>query len=369
MKPLVSIVIPHFERPGLLREAVASVFASSEQRFEIVIVDDGSREADWQAVSGLAGDRVRVLRREDGQKGPSRCRNLGLAASQADRVIFLDSDDWITPWCLAQRLEKAAEQPEVDCWVFPVLLFQKKPGDQNVLWNAMEDGTDAVIRFARSDPPWHTSSPLWKRAVLLDIGGFNEKVFYGDDTDLHMRALLLGKAPALFPEALPDAFVRRSDAPRITNTLDPALIASRRIRLDEGTRFLKQHPDGAVPLRTWEGQYFVEAEFLLFNQQPATGAISAVLNDWEAAFRPSWLRRLVVRGYFVLALASRRRVYLLLRLARRVAMKFLPADFFPRAGAFHRATAPARVMDAIRDSQGDEASAFPTLPYDILNRG
>ena len=345
--PLVSIIIPHFSRPGLLAEAVESVRASKAKCFEIIIVDDGSSVEDWRAVQLLSDKQTKVLQRLDGQKGPSRCRNLGLAEATGDHVIFLDSDDLMAPWCIEDRMNQVVLNPGADLWVFPVMLFNKVPGDMDLLWNAMTDVCDPVERFARSDPPWHTSSPLWKRESLLRLGGFNEEVFYGDDSDLHLRALVDGLIVRLYPEALPDAFVRRSEAPRITNDLSQELIESRRVRLREGTRFLKSRSGISRLLDWWEGQYFVEAEFLLFNRHRSSDALRAVLNDWEQTFSRPLRLRFAVQAYFSVALACRRHAYLVLRIARRVAMKVLPAGYFPTGGQYHSARAGDDAMKAL----------------------
>jgi hypothetical protein len=267
--------------------------------------------------------------------------------ARGDYIVFLDSDDIMTPWCLEERLKLALQAPEADLWVFPVMLFKKIPGDMDLLWNAMTGACDPVERFARSDPPWHTSSPLWKRESLLRLGGFNEEVFYGDDSDLHLRALVDGLIVRLYPEALPDAFVRRSEEPRITNDLSQELIESRRVRLREGTRFLKSRSGTSRLLDWWEGQYFVAAEFLLFNQHRSSDALRAVLNDLEQAFPRPLLLRFVVQAYFSVALACRRHAYLVLRVARRVAMKVLPAEYFPTGGQYHSARAGDDAMKAL----------------------
>jgi len=347
MPPLISIIIPHFARPGLLAEAVESVRVSTAKCFEIIIVDDGSSVEDWRAVQLLADEQTKVLQRLDGQKGPSRCRNLGLAEATGDHVIFLDSDDLMAPWCIEDRMNQVVLNPGADLWVFPVMLFKKVPGDMDLHWNAMTGACDPAERFARSDPPWHTSSPLWKRESLLRLGGFNEEVFYGDDSDLHLRALVDGLIVSLYPEALPDAFVRRSEEPRITNDLSQELIESRRVRLREGTRFLKSRSGTSRLLDWWEGQYFVEAEFLLFNQRCSSDAVRAVLNDWEQAFPRPLLLRFIVLAYFSVALACRRHAYLVLRVARRVAMKVLPAEYFPTGGQYHSARAGDDAMKAL----------------------
>lgn len=344
MFPLVSIVIPHFERPGLLAGAVTSIRASGGVAYEIVVVDDGSSEAAWMEVKSMEAGDLRVFRRVDGTKGPSRCRNIGLAMARGEYVIFLDSDDLMAPWCLGQRLMEVEKEPSRDLWVFPVMLFCRQPWDMDVLWNAMADERNDAVRFAGSDPPWHTSSPVWRKAPLLLLGGFNEAVFYGDDSDLHLRALVCGLEVGKYPDAIPDLFVRRSDVPRITNSMTDSLTSSRMERLREGTRFLRSQPGCGTLMKVWEGQYFSEAEFLLYNHASPKVAVRNVLNEWVKQFHPPLTRKLVVQGYFHVAVFFRRRAYLILRIARRLALRLLPPEFFPAGGQFQS----ARLSDQVK---------------------
>ena len=333
MNPLVSIVIPHFNRLELLLETIGPIRAQDYHNWEIIVVDDGSTDQEWNALQELATDRVRVLKRMDGIKGPSRCRNLGVAESTGNFLIFVDSDDILAPWCLSKRLQGVKESPAEELWVFPVMLFNQEPGDLSVCWNRLE-GDDDLQRFLRSDPPWHTSSPLWRRETFMAIGGFNEAVFYGDDADLHIKMLLKGVEYAKCQSYLPDAFIRRGNEQRITNSSSQSLLESRKARLREGTKLLREHKASPTDYGLWEGQYFVEAEFLLFNQDFSQKSISNILEDWEHDFCPTVLRKFTVKGYFRLAQATKRHLYLVLRIVRRLMKIFLPAEFFPEGGRF-----------------------------------
>lgn len=347
--PLVSLITPHFERAELLRETLASVRASTCSDWECLVIDDGSSAAVWDRVQAMAdGVRIRALRRESGRKGPSACRNLGLREALGDYVMFLDADDLLAPWCLEQRLAAARAHFDAALWVFPVLCFSESPGDSDQYWNTMDPAGDDLGRFLRSDGPWCVSSALWRREALGRIGGFNEAVCYGDDSHLHLRALLSGLQVRQFPQALPDVFIRRGAETRITNSPSSALVESRRVFLEEGTRLLREAAARPKYFKFWEGRYFVEAEFLLFNVAGSGAAIERVLADWQRHFRPGPGRRGVVRAYFRLALACRRRAYLALRVARRIAMRLLPPDYFPNSTPSRNAVAPAGTMNEVR---------------------
>ncbi len=347
MNPRVSVIIPHFNRSDLLEVAVNSVLASSERSFEIIIVDDGSTAEHVARASQLARENVRFLQRQGEPKGPSRCRNQGVAASAAEFIVFLDSDDVMASWCLEQRLQRADTAPAFDMWVFPAMLFDDVPGDRGELWNSMQNDTPPEIRFMQSDPPWHTSSPLWRRDAFIRTGGFNERVFYGDDSDLHMRALLEDVRVSLEAEALPDVFIRRSQVDRITNTPDSAASRSRPDRLREGTRYLRADPVLSRYLPIWEGQYFVEAEYALFNERDPARRIRQTLAQWDQDLHPVSGPPALAKAYFRIAIASIDRAYFVLRLARRAVMAVLPASFFATATDFQSIQATERVKKAL----------------------
>ena len=95
MTPFFSVVIPVYNRAAVLRAALQSVLAQSEQDFEIVVVDDGSAD-DPKATCDAFGDpRIRCIRQVNG--GGGAARNAGISAARGDFIAFLDSDDVFLP--------------------------------------------------------------------------------------------------------------------------------------------------------------------------------------------------------------------------------------------------------------------------------
>jgi glycosyltransferase involved in cell wall biosynthesis len=345
MPPDVSIVIPHYNRIPLIEKTLESVSASQSGTYEVIVVDDGSDPQQRRSLTSLSSANLRVVD-SDGMKGPSGARNTGAQEAKSDLLFFLDSDDLLAPWCLEQRLRFVRDFPENDLWVFPVLLFHDYPGDREILWNDMEGGDDAV-RFVQSDPPWHTSSPIWRRSAFLSLGGFNERIIYGDDSDLHLRALLAGLRIAKFRDALPDVFVRRSNDDRITSGMKPEIIESRLTRLSETSRLLRTRGFHSL-LDIFEGQYFVEAEFLLFNAATRNPDITRVLDQWRADFPASKYRN-IARWYLQLAIMMRNHAYFGLRIMRRVIRELLPATFFPTGGGIEATRADEKRMQQVHN--------------------
>jgi glycosyltransferase involved in cell wall biosynthesis len=109
MAPLVSVVIPTYNRAWCLAEAVDSVLAQDVRDFELIVVDDGSTDDTPRLLEGY-GEAIRVLRREN--LGVSASRNAGIAAARGGLIAFLDSDDlWLTGK-LRRQVEFFASHPE-----------------------------------------------------------------------------------------------------------------------------------------------------------------------------------------------------------------------------------------------------------------
>ena len=100
-------------------------------------------------------------------------------------------------------------------------------------------------------------------------------------------------------------------------------------------------------IECWAGQYFVEMEYLLFNKKHSSKHILDIVKAWAVEFRPSLMRRVTVQGYLYVAILSKDSIYILLRIARRVAMALLPATFFPRSCSFQQERISSSVIKDI----------------------
>src|SRR5215470_13884728 len=99
---LVSVIVPVYNRPAMLREAVESALAQTYRPIEIVIVDDGSTDDTASVAEDLGRtnkDIIKVVHRLNG--GPGQARETGRQAAQGEFIQYLDSDDLL----LRQKLE------------------------------------------------------------------------------------------------------------------------------------------------------------------------------------------------------------------------------------------------------------------------
>ena len=101
-KPLVSIIIPTYNRGWILNEAIDSVLAQDYKEYELIVVDDGSTD-NTREILDTYGQDILVLRQAN--KGVSAARNRGIAEAGGQLVAFLDSDDLWLPRKLSRQVD------------------------------------------------------------------------------------------------------------------------------------------------------------------------------------------------------------------------------------------------------------------------
>jgi glycosyltransferase involved in cell wall biosynthesis len=100
--PVVSVIIPVFNRSLQVKEAIDSVLAQTYEDFELIVIDDGSTDRVQEELQCYY-DRINYLRQEN--RGVSSARNRGIAEAKGDLIAFLDSDDLWQPAKLSVQVD------------------------------------------------------------------------------------------------------------------------------------------------------------------------------------------------------------------------------------------------------------------------
>jgi len=206
---MVSIIIPSFNRISIIKETLDSVQQQTYPNWECIIVDDGSTDGTLEKVKQYAKQdaRFRLYERDREPKGAPTCRNIGLSKAVGNYVIYLDSDDVLTPFCLEHRVKSFERYPDCDFLVFNAMLFNTSINDASFLWN-IETDEDDLQRFVKLDAVWQTSGPIYQKEYLLRMQGFREDLPFWQDFDLHLRCLFSGDVYKKCLDAKPDYYIR-----------------------------------------------------------------------------------------------------------------------------------------------------------------
>ena len=118
--PRLTIVMPFFNNKVLTGKMIDSIVANTFTEWELIAVDDGSDDDTLSYLSKYENNpRITIVHRDIQPKGAQTCRNMGLSLAQGEYIMFVDSDDYITPTCLNTRVEHIARNHELDFMVFP----------------------------------------------------------------------------------------------------------------------------------------------------------------------------------------------------------------------------------------------------------
>jgi GT2 family glycosyltransferase len=214
MAPRVTIVIPTYGRGALLARTLRAVAALEPGvAHEVVVVDDGSDEANLAAVQSAVAETAsaRLIRQENA--GPARARNTGYRAGTGELVAFIDDDCAPTPDWL-RRLVAPFERADDTLGGVGGRVLPKPPHNWVSRFCAATEyssGLQPVFVNAA------TANACFRRRVLDELGGFDEGFRHpgGDDPDLSERALAAGYQL----EFVPDAVVHHAELESLTDFL------------------------------------------------------------------------------------------------------------------------------------------------------
>ena len=196
--PLVSVIIPTYNRAGVICKTIDDVFRQTYKNIELIVIDDGSTD-ETKATLSRYGSRIRLFAQANA--GPAAARNHGIEVSRGGIIAFQDSDDlWAptklerqvrllerageaVPCCLCNMLMRNLDGDGKDHYSFDIALM--RPLYEEGLWlNVAEVLATRFVMFIQA--------VAIRRRPLEKLGGFDTSLKYLEDYDLPMRLALEG---------------------------------------------------------------------------------------------------------------------------------------------------------------------------------
>lgn len=273
-EPLVSVIIPLYNREDLIAIAIDSVLAQTFTNFEVIVIDDGSTDNGPQIVRQYEDQRIKLISQQNA--GPSTARNKGIKLAKGEWVAFLDSDD---KW-LEDKLQKQME------------LLQANPG---LVWAACNYTVDHSITKERRTFIDHEKvdkyltngsffescfdainigagltpgTMIVKRSVLQEVGAFQDGLNYGEEFDLwwrigfhHPRLGYVNSPLIVYNAQMENSLTASTDSVRIIDVLsgmfEKNLIFSRQFGVEDAIKpFIIQR------LRKWSYNLYCQGHFI-----------------------------------------------------------------------------------------------------------
>lgn len=181
--PLVSVIIPTYNRAGMLREALESVRRQTVQNVEVLVIDDARTSDETPQVVEAFGPRAVYL--QESEPGVSAARNLGIRHATAPLIAFLDADDLWLPHKLERQLAFLRAHPNVGLlyarlWSYDIRRPQERRLDPYVVVRSFQDllnGPNAVT----------TSTVVVRRECFDTAGLFHAALRASEDHELWLR--------------------------------------------------------------------------------------------------------------------------------------------------------------------------------------
>ncbi len=206
--PFVSVIMPCFNAAATICVAVASVLAQDFADFELIVIDDGSRDGSVVAVQELAAhdSRVRVICQANA--GPSAARNRGIRQSRGAVLAFLDADDRWEPTLLSTHLAHFTRDGECGVSFARIRFF-----DSSLTWAGRFSASVYAVSLAQvlgENPICTTSNLVARRQVFDAVGLFDETLTHGEDQEWVARVLATSGWRVV---GLPDVLVHYRTSP------------------------------------------------------------------------------------------------------------------------------------------------------------
>lgn len=186
---MISIVIPLYNKAQSIENTIRCIQAQTYQDFEIVVVEGWSKDGSLEIIQRLAGEdpRVRVLMQVN-KHGVTPARNESIEAAKNERIAFIDADDYWEPTYLETLVRLMDDYPEAGLWG---LNYGTMVGTNKYPNQSIYSGCRGII-----ENPWLKGSPFWTSAIGISkaafekVGGFDNRIIYGEDIDLWYRLML-----------------------------------------------------------------------------------------------------------------------------------------------------------------------------------
>ena len=186
--PLVSVVIPTYNRIHTLPASVDSVLKQTYENLELIIMDDGSTDGTEEYVKNIADERVRY-RKADKNMGPSAARNMGAKLAKGEYLAFQDSDDEWAPDKLERQMKLMMDNGDISLVYSEFCLYRNGEllaviPSRNIPY---EEKQGSLFSYLLLYPLISTQTILIRTKAFIVEGGFNETLKAYEDFEFTMR--------------------------------------------------------------------------------------------------------------------------------------------------------------------------------------
>jgi glycosyltransferase involved in cell wall biosynthesis len=189
--PLISVIIPTYNRAGCIERAVNSVLAQTYTNLEVIVVDDGSEDNTESVVASMPDGRVRYVK-QDANRGAAAARNAGVRHAEGELIAFQDSDDYWYPDKLEKQMNYWEKHPEYSM-IYGTYI--RRLGNGHISFAVPGDCEREtlegnIFEYLILDNSIGAPTMILKKEAFMEVGGFDETMSCLEDWDFAVKFAL-----------------------------------------------------------------------------------------------------------------------------------------------------------------------------------
>ncbi|MBW3466597.1 glycosyltransferase family 2 protein [Arthrospiribacter ruber] len=211
MVPIVSIIIPVYNKASYIRETLQSALGQAYPNTEIILVDDGSSDGSFEILQEYFEkypEKILLIDQEN--QGVSAATNNGIQAAKGEYIQFLDADDLLSPYKIANQIKLLEGQPESVLATCEWRMFKNDPKQSySIPYGVFQDfgsGLDLLLRFWNNQEMMQPAVYLTHRKLIDKAGPWDETLTINQDGEFFAR--VLGNADKVCYEPIGKVFYR-----------------------------------------------------------------------------------------------------------------------------------------------------------------
>lgn len=193
--PFFTVIVPTYNRGGLIMETLTSVFNQNFKNFELILVDDGSTDNTEYVVSKISDSRFTYYKKKNQERGAAR--NFGVLKSKGKYITFCDSDDLLYPDYLSNAFETISKAKDDIPWMH--LAYEIKRGQSSIVSMSL-NSKDYIITLAKGNPLSCMGVFVLRTVILNNL--FNEDRYLSGSEDWELWVRLASQYPVVIDKRI-----------------------------------------------------------------------------------------------------------------------------------------------------------------------
>jgi glycosyltransferase involved in cell wall biosynthesis len=217
VRPLVSILIPAYNAGPWIDDTIRSALAQTWPHKEIIVVDDGSKDATLARARAFESQGVTVFSQPN--QGAATARNQALALSKGDYLQWLDADDLLAPNKISRQLDALGGEPQPRtllsaAWGTFYYRTSKARFSPTPLWHDLSPLEFTRLKLSEGECFMQTATWLVSRVLTEAAGPWDTSLSYDDDGEYFGRVIKASAGIKFIPESR--VYYRVTDAARLS---------------------------------------------------------------------------------------------------------------------------------------------------------